>query len=93
MAPILEINSTKGDTMCTQLEINSVFREYYEQLYKTPHKLTIMDYAPFFDDIQLPQLLEGYKEEVKKPVTGMEIRVAIKALPRNKAPGGDGLPI
>lgn len=91
--PIMEITTLDGTVVSTQLEINDAFQDYYQALYDTPRVISPMEYDSFFEGVRLPQLLEEQKEELRKPSTVMEIKAAIKALPRSKAPGSDGLPV
>lgn len=93
LTPIMEIQNAAGNTVRTQIDINNAFRDYYTKLYSPPCAIPDDDMTALFTDIPLPQLKRDQAASLAQPITEIEIRQAIKALPRNNSPGADGLPV
>ena len=70
-------------------EIQRIIRNYYQQLYanKTDN-LEEMD--EFLEKYNFPKLNQEEIENLKRPITSMEIKTVIRNLPTNKSPGPDG---
>lgn len=92
------INSVKlqdGKILIDPSEINTAFKEFYEDLYKS-------EYSPlnssgkqkeFLDKLHFPTLTEEAKTDLDKHLCVEELSEAMKGLSSGKAPGPDGLPI
>ncbi|KAJ1173261.1 hypothetical protein NDU88_005098 [Pleurodeles waltl] len=90
--PIGAIGLGAGALATTQEKINDAFREYYTQLYTTRTSCTSQQLRSFLADSSLPQLTHTDRETLEAPITLGELNKALEQLPRNKAPGADGLP-
>ena len=68
-----------------------VLKTYYEQLYA--NKLgNLEEMNAFLENHKLPKLEQEEIENLNRSITGEEIEVVIKNLPRHKSPGPDGFP-
>ena len=86
---INKIRNEKGDVTTDNAEIQSIIRDYYEELYGNKmDNLEEMD--RFLEKIDLPRLNQEELEIMSNPVTSTEIEAVIKNLPRNKSPRPDG---
>ena len=64
------------------------YKDYYEQLHGNKmDNLEEMD--RFLEKFNLPRLNQEEIEIMNNPITGTEIDVVIKTLPKNKSPGSD----
>lgn len=75
--------------------IVNAFSEFYQSLYDLKDNLTIPQPIPsaiqnFLKSINLPTLTTSQTQTLSEPFTPSEIELAIKTLPLNKSPGGDG---
>ncbi|KAJ1097560.1 hypothetical protein NDU88_002678, partial [Pleurodeles waltl] len=91
-SPIGAIGTGAGAIATTQVKINDAFREYYTQLYTKSTSCTIQQLESFLADSPLPQLMHVDRDTLEAPITLGELNKALEQLPRNKAPGTDGLP-
>ncbi|KAJ1217657.1 hypothetical protein NDU88_005250 [Pleurodeles waltl] len=91
-SPIGAIRVGAHDMATTQVEINETFRKYYSNLYTKRTSCTASQLEAFLTDSLLPQLSQTDREKIETPMTMDEIELALTQLPRNKAPGADGLP-
>ena len=88
------IKSTKLEVKKDQVttdnaEIESIRRDYYEQLYGNKiDNLEEMD--RFLKKFNLPRLHQEEIEIMNNPITSTEIETVIRNLPKNKSPGPDG---
>ena len=71
------------------MEIQTIIREYYKQLYA--HKLAnLEEMDKFLDTCVLPSLNQEEAKTMHRPITRSEVEAAIKNLPHKKSPGPDG---
>ena len=86
---INKIKSEKGEVTTDNAEIQSIIRDYHEQLYVNKmDNLEEMD--RFLEKFNLPRLNQKEIEIMNNPITSTEIEAVIKNLPKNKSPGPDG---
>ena len=86
---INKIRNEKGEVTTETAEIQSILREYYNQLYaKKMDNLEEMD--KFLERYNLLRLNQEEIEKMNRPITSSEIETVIKNLPTNKSPGPDG---
>ena len=75
----------KGDITTSTTEIQTIIRNYYEQLYgKKLDTLEGMD--KFLEIYNLPRLNHEEIENLNRLITNKEIESVIKNLPTNKSP-------
>ena len=88
---INKIKNERGEIITNTAEIQTIIREYYEQLYTNKMgKLEEMD--KFLEIYTLPKLKQEEIENLNRPITSKEIELVSKNLPKNKSPGPDGFP-
>ena len=86
---INKIRNEKREVTSDSAEIQSLIRDYYQQLYANKmDNLEEMD--EFLEKYNLPKLNQKEIEDLNKPITSMEIKTVIRNLPANKSPGPDG---
>ena len=86
---INKIRNEKGDVTTDNAEIQSIIRDYYEELYGNKmDNLEEMD--RFLEKFSFPRLNQQEIEIMNNPITNTEIEAVIKNLPKNKSPGPDG---
>ncbi len=83
------IKSEKGDVLKTPLDINKRFKEYYEFLYSSEVKPSEEDLDRFFGNIKMPVLSNVDREDLERPITQSEIKIAIDNMASGRAPGED----
>jgi len=83
---INKIRNENGEITTDNTEIQSIIRDYYQQLYanKTDN-LEEMD--KFLENYNLPKLNQEEIENLNRSITSVEIKTVIKNLPTNKSPG------
>ena len=75
-----EIKNDKGEITTDSIEIQTIIREYYKQLYA--HKLVnLEEMVKFLDSCVLPSLNHEEAETMNTPITRSEVEAAIKSLP------------
>uniref|UniRef100_A0A8C5QA48 Reverse transcriptase domain-containing protein n=1 Tax=Leptobrachium leishanense TaxID=445787 RepID=A0A8C5QA48_9ANUR len=84
-----------GDRIYNPLKISEEFANFYASLYNLKSDPTTHDPDPdeinqFLQDAELPSLSHSQAADLLVPFTEEEVRKAVKALPKNKAPGPDG---
>uniref|UniRef100_A0A3B3B502 Reverse transcriptase domain-containing protein n=1 Tax=Oryzias melastigma TaxID=30732 RepID=A0A3B3B502_ORYME len=79
-----------GKELNDPIEINSAFRKYYEDLYKSDNPEI---QHQFLDNLKMPTLTEEEKVGLERNITMEELLEALKEMSSGKAPGPDGLPI
>ena len=81
---IKKIRNEKGEGTTDNAEIQSIIRDYYEQLYSNKiDSLEEMD--RFLEKFNLPRLNQEEIEIMNNPITSTEIEAVIKNLPKNKS--------
>ena len=76
--PINKIMNERGEITTNTTEIQTIIREYYEQLYANNlHNLEEM--------AKLPKLKQEEIENLKRPISSKEIESVIKNLPKNES--------
>jgi len=81
---IKKIRNEKGEVTTDNAEIQSIIRDYYEQLYSNKiDSLEEMD--RFLEKFNLPRLNQEEIEIMNNPITSTEIEAVIKNLPKNKS--------
>lgn len=66
------------------LEINKTFREFYKLLYSSDCPDTSADMISFFDRFKTPNRDRVAAEELDRPITAVELEVAVKSLQSGK---------
>ena len=80
------IRNERGETTTDSTKIQSIVRNYYEELYARKFEnLDEMD--KFLEKYNLPKLNEEEAERLNRPITPDEIETVIKKLPTHKSPG------
>ena len=73
----------------SQKKYRRIIRDYYQQLYANKmDNLEEMD--KFLQKYSFPKPNQEEIENLNRPITSMEIEIAIRNLPANKSPGPDG---
>lgn len=87
-----KLNTAKGDTVTSPAEIAQTFQNFYQRLYEHVHTDHQEGWGrEFLAHNRLGHLTQDQLEEINAPITLEEIEDIIKSLPKNKAPGPDGL--
>ena len=86
---INKIRNEKGDVTIDNAEIQTIIRDYYEQLYGNKID-NLEEMGRFLEKFNLPRLNQEEIEIMNNPITSTEIEAVIKNLPRSKSPGPDG---
>lgn len=74
-------------------EINTAFKNFYENLYRSEYSTNCNTQSKFLDKINIPKISEESKAALDKQLSKEEISEAIGALKAGKTAGPDGLPI
>ena len=86
---IHKIRNENGEITTDNTEIQSIIRDYYQQLYANKmDNLEEMD--KFLEKYNFPKLNQKEIEDLNRPITSMEIETVIRNLPANKSSGPDG---
>ena len=86
---INKIRNENGEVTTDNTEIQSIIRDYYQQLYANKmDNLEEMD--KFLEKYNFPKLNQEEIEGLNRPITSMEIKTVIRSLPANKSPGPEG---
>lgn len=83
-----------GKQIFNSLDINNVFKDFYEKLYKSdqqPDSFENMEI--FFSNLKLPCLSEEQRTCLDAPISEKEVLAAIKGLQSGKSHGPDGLSV
>ena len=70
-------------------QIQRIIRDYYQQLYANKMD-NVEEMDEFLEKYNFPKLNQEEIENLKRPITSMEIKSVIRNLPTNKSPGPDG---
>ena len=88
---INKIKNERGEITTNTAEIQTIIREYYEQLYANKMgNLEEMD--KLLETYKLPKLKQKEIENLNRSITSKEIELVTKNLPKNKSPGPNGFP-
>ena len=80
-----KIRNKKGEVITDNAEIQSIIRDYYEQLYgNIIDNLEEMD--RFLGKFNLPRVNQEEIEIMNTPITSTEIEAVIKNLPKKQKP-------
>ena len=83
-----KIRNEKGEVTKATTEMQSILRDYYNQLYANKlDNLEEMD--KFLESYNLPRMNHEATENMNRPITRNEIETVIKNHPTNKSPGPD----
>lgn len=84
-----------GEILIDPVKINTAFKEFYENLYKSEHSLLKCpgNQKEFLHKLYFPRLTEDVKIDLDENLSVEELSEALKDLSSGKAPGPDGLPI
>ena len=86
---INKIRNEKGEVTMDTAEIQSIIREYYNQLYAYEMD-NLEEMHKFLESYNLPKLNQREIENTNRPIISNEIETVIKNLPTNESPGPDG---
>ena len=85
---INKIRNENGEITTDNTEIQSIIRDYYQQLYANKmDDLEEMD--KFLEKYNFPKLNQEEIEQLIRPITSTEIETVIRNLSANKSPGPD----
>lgn len=87
---ISEIRLESDQVTTDPKEINSAFKQFYQDLYSSQANYSQAEIDLFLDKIQFPNITQDQQELLEGPLTTAEILQAIKSLQNGKAPGPDG---
>ena len=83
------VKNDKGEITTDSTEIQTIIREYYNQLYA--YKLVnLEEMDKFLGTCVLTSLNQEEAETINRPITRSEVKAAIKSLPHKKSPGPHG---
>lgn len=86
------ITDKNGDLVTNHKEINNVFKDFYEELYRSEGQMDVNKARVFFEHLNLPKLSEENMRDLERPITLEELSKTIKLLPSGKTPGIDRIP-
>ena len=84
-----KIRSEKGEVTIDNAEIQTIIRDYYEQLYGNKID-NLEEVGIFLEKFNLLTLNQVEIEINNNPITGTEIEAVTKNLAKSKSPGPDG---
>ena len=85
-----KIRNENGEITTDNTEIQSIIRDYYQQLY-TYKMDNLEEMDKFLEKYNFPKLNQEEIENLNRHMTSTEIETVIRNLPANKSPGPDGL--
>lgn len=68
------VKNEKGELVTDTGDINKVFANFYEQLYRSEVNSEVGNYGTFFSNINLPEISGNQKDFLDSPVTTEEIK-------------------
>ena len=83
---INKIRNNNGEVTTDTTEIQSILRDYYQQLYANKMD-NLEEMEKFSERYNLPRLNQEEIENMNRPITSNEIETVIKNLPKNRNPG------
>ena len=86
---INKIRNENGDITTDNTEIQRIIRDYYQQYYAKIMD-NVEEMGKFLEKYNFPKLNQEEIENLKKPITSMEIETVIRNLLANKSPGPEG---
>ena len=94
---ITAVKDKFGNLIVNELQINYIYREYFEQLYQsditTPnHDSTNQKAELFLDNINIPTIADEDQKNLVQEIISEEINSAIRQMAAGKSPGIDGFP-
>lgn len=87
---ISAIRDHKGILHTSPEGINEIFKDFYQNLYKSQINAKKEEIATFLTELCLPQISDSQKIFLDAPISIKEILSVINTLPSGKAPGPDG---
>jgi hypothetical protein len=84
----------RGRSLRTQEEIAQYVQNYYKELYRKDYlcEINIAARRDYLRSVP-PMVSQEQNDSLTAPITDLEVELAIKALPTNKAAGPDGVPM
>lgn len=73
-------------------EINGIFKNFYENVYRSDMPVDRDRYAEFFSNIEIPVVSKIQVDTMDTPIDKSEVRDAILSMRSRKSPGLDGFP-
>lgn len=89
---ITVIKDSAGKPYHNPKDINTVFKNYYQDLYTSSHNPNASDIHQFLNNINLPHLTTEQTNLLEQPITPAEFHNALNKMENNRAPGPDGFP-
>ena len=83
------IRNENGEITTDNTEIQRIIRDYYQQPYANKMD-NLEEMEKFLEKYNFPKLNQEEIEDLKRPITSMEIKTVIINLPANKSPEPDG---
>lgn len=84
------INNGRDEVSTDNAEINSIFKNFYENLYKSEVPVNKDRYANFFSNLEIPVVSQAQVDMMDEPIDEEEVRAAIMSMKSGKSPGLDG---
>lgn len=86
------LQSPQGELITDSSQINLIFQQFYKELYHSQPGPNDDDHTSFLRDLNLPSLSTEEAETLGQPLTLEELKTALQAMKKSKAPGLDGIP-
>ena len=86
---INKIRNENREITIENTETHRIMRDYYQQLYDNKMEY-LKEKDEFLEKHNFPKLNQEQIENLNRPITSTEIKIAIRNLPANKSPGPDG---
>lgn len=90
--PNIAVISSNQKVLTAPKDINTAFKNFYAELYKSEILLDKNKCATYLQDLELPTLTQEDAERLGEPITLTELRGAIAGMKTGKSPGWDGIP-
>ena len=82
--------SPQGTLVTDPAQINSIFQQFYAELYQSESQMEYNDHMSYLRTLNLPRLSKEEADMLGKPVTLNELKKALQAMKKGKAPGKIG---